>query len=128
MGGSGGGRFPGFTPSEIRAWIEQTRDETATVEHDVSINEVLSELLVQYNDRDVESVREHLDEIQEALEDILETTIDLRFGGSVAKHTYIDGLSDVDATGRLARSGNAVPSGWTSIGHVCRGTQRRTRL
>ena len=97
MGGSGGGGFPGFTPSDIRTWIDQAREDTATVEHDATVNAVLGDLLVQYNDRDVDSVREHLDEIQEALEESLETTIDLRFGGSVAKHTYIDGLSDVDA-------------------------------
>ena len=38
-----------------------------------------------------------LEEIQHALEDALDVGLDLRFGGSVAKHTFIDGLSDIDA-------------------------------
>lgn len=101
MGGSGGGGFGEFSPTQIRAWIDQARDNTTTIEHETSINASLADLLVQYNDRDVELVRDRLEEIREALEDTLETTIDLRFGGSVAKHTYVDGLSDVDALGVL---------------------------
>ena len=101
MSGSGGGGFGGLPPNQIRAWIEQSQDNAASIEHDTSVNAELADLLAQYNDRDVELVRERLEEIREALEDTLETTIDLRFGGSVAKHTYVDGLSDVDALGIL---------------------------
>ena len=97
MGGSGGGGLGGATSGDIRDWMEQAHEEIARAEHDANVNEVLGDLLAQYNDRDVESIRDNLEEIQEVLEDSLETTIDLRFGGSVAKHTYVDGLSDVDA-------------------------------
>jgi hypothetical protein len=37
-----------------------------------------------------------LDEVKAILRDKLETEFALKFGGSVAKHTYVDGLSDVD--------------------------------
>ena len=97
MSGSGGGGFKGLSPREIRAWIDRAQDDATAAEQETSINGVLGDLLTQYNERDVELVRERLDDIQEGLEDTLETTVDLRFGGSVAKHTYVDGLSDVDA-------------------------------
>ena len=83
MGGSGGGGLGGATPGDIRDWMDQAHEEIARAEHDANVNEVLSDLLAQYNDRDVESIRENLEEIQGVLEDSLETTIDLRFGGSV---------------------------------------------
>ena len=34
--------------------------------------------------------------IREALLEDIEGTIDLRFGGSIQKYTYVDGLSDID--------------------------------
>ena len=84
MSGSGGGGFSGVSPSQIRAWIDQEKDETINVEHEALVNEQLSQLLTIYNERDTEHVRDRLDEIQDALEETLETTIDLRFGGSIA--------------------------------------------
>ena len=97
MGGSGGGGFRDVPKGQVRSWIDQTQDATSSVEHNASINATLGDLLAQYNDRDVELVRNRLEQIEQAIEDRLEATIDLRFGGSVDKHTYVDGLSDVDA-------------------------------
>ena len=54
-------------------------------------------LLAKFNDRDVAAIDRHIQEIVKALEKQLEGSIELIFGGSVAKHTYVDGLSDVDA-------------------------------
>lgn len=86
-----------MSPRQIRAWIDQAQNDVLAAEQETDINGVLGDLLTQYNERDVGLVRERLDDIQEGLEDTLETTVDLRFGGSVAKRTYVDGLSDVDA-------------------------------
>ena len=97
MGGSGGHGFRGYSAEEIRGWIEEANRNANNVEHDAEVNAVLGDLLAQYNDRDAGLTRSRLDEIHEALEDAVESTVDLRFGGSIAKHTYIDGLSDVDA-------------------------------
>jgi hypothetical protein len=66
-------------------------------ERDVAVNEVLSEALRRFNDRDVELTRDRLGAIQEALGPLAVDVDRLLFGGSVAKHTYVDGLSDVDA-------------------------------
>ena len=96
MSGTGGG-FRGIAPRQIRAWIEEAEHNVVNIENDTAINTRLADLLAQYNDRDVDLVRSRLEDMQDALKDALETTIDLRFGGSVAKHTYVDGLSDVDS-------------------------------
>ena len=112
MGGSGGGGFGGLSPRLIRSWIDQAQDEAMAVEQETSINGRLGDLLTQYNERDVGLVRERLDDIQEGIEDTLETTVGLRFGGSVAKHTYVDGLSDVDALAILRDSEmQSLPAG-----------------
>jgi hypothetical protein len=42
-------------------------------------------------------VRERLDDLKGALEGTIEGSVDQIFGGSVAKHTYVDGLSDIDS-------------------------------
>jgi len=98
MGGSGGTGFfrngvdIDSLQRKLRAAEEHTKDETYEQELAGHINE----LLVQYNDRDVDKIDTYLGTIREALEEDIEGTIDLRFGGSVYKHTYVDGLSDID--------------------------------
>ena len=57
---------------------------------------MLTQLLARFNDRDTPLVRRRLDEILAALGDVLDDKIEQIFGGSVAKHTYVDGLSDID--------------------------------
>jgi hypothetical protein len=60
------------------------------------LSTILANLLGDYNGRDVDLVRERLDDMKHALENDTQGTIDQLFGGSVAKHTYVDGLSDID--------------------------------
>ena len=45
------------------------------------------------NDRDAGAVRIRLEEIKAILGDTIESSVDTMFGGSVAKHTYVDGIS-----------------------------------
>jgi len=47
--------------------------------------------------RDIEATKLHLETVKQALGKDIEGTIDLLFGGSVAKHTYVDGMSDIDS-------------------------------
>jgi tRNA nucleotidyltransferase (CCA-adding enzyme) len=96
-GGGGGGPFVGRTPEQLRQQVRETEDQTAIKEFETELGGLLSELLASANSRDVDKVRDRLDEIKDALEGHLETAIDSLFGGSVAKHTYVDGLSDVDS-------------------------------
>ena len=60
------------------------------------MSSLLGELLASANSRDVSLDQERLDYIKEELSRSLESSTDLRFGGAVAKHTYVDGLSDID--------------------------------
>lgn len=106
MGGGGGGGYfsrkqdPKKQSQKLRESEEQARD--AKFESDVS--QVIASQLVDYNDRDSEAIGDHLDTIKKALEKDIEGTIDLRFGGSVDKHTYVDGLSDIDSLVQLEKS------------------------
>ncbi len=93
MGGSGGYFSDGRD-------LRDLRDRAVTATQDAAlegeVNDLLSGALVNINNRDVETVRTYLDRIENELEGVVAETIDLRMAGSVAKHTYVDGLSDVD--------------------------------
>lgn len=98
MGGSGGsGPFVGRSPEQLVKQIRETEDETAVKAFEVELSKIISDLLASANSRDVGKAQERLDDIKEALEGPLKNSIDSLFGGSVAKRTYVDGLSDVDS-------------------------------
>lgn len=63
---------------------------------DTEISGMLKDLLSSVNNRDTETLQGHLKTIKSALDLGVDGTIDLRYGGSVSKHTYVDGLSDID--------------------------------
>lgn len=103
MGGSGGGS--GYLPPSsdaLQRKIEKARQDEQ-LRLDADVNQFLQRELTLYNDRDVAQTQVRLNEIAELLGDEMEID-NLLFGGSVAKHTYVDGLSDVDALVVLDRS------------------------
>ena len=98
MGGSGGGYFrgsgsPGDLARRLRDAEAQTRDEG----YETDVNQLLGELLQDFNSRDATGTREVLDDIKKELADEIGGTLDLVYGGSVTRHTYLEGLSDTDA-------------------------------
>lgn len=97
MGGTGGGRGYPSSTEDIEAVREEALRSLRQQERDVAVNEVLSEALRRFNDRDVELARDRLEAIKEALGPLAVDFDRLLFGGSVAKRTYVDGLSDIDA-------------------------------
>ena len=97
MGGSGGGYFGGGDPAKAKEQLQAAGEQTANAESAAACNAYLTQLLAKVNDRDVAAIDRHLQEIIKALEKQLDGSIELTFGGSVAKHTYVDGLSDVDS-------------------------------
>lgn len=103
MGGSGGGG--GYIPQSsdaLQRKIEKARQDEQ-LRLDTDVNQFLQKKLSLFNNRDAVQTQTHLDEIVETLGDEIE--IDkLLFGGSVAKHTFVDGLSDVDALVLLDRN------------------------
>ncbi|MEP1035517.1 CBASS oligonucleotide cyclase [Ekhidna sp.] len=105
MGGSGGGFFYERTkPSNLISKLRKGEDETQDQFHSNEIEELLRSLLTYANDRDYDSIQTHLNEIGKAIASEIDGTIDLRYGGSVSKHTYVDGLSDVDTLAILNNS------------------------
>jgi hypothetical protein len=96
-GGGGGGPFAGRSPSELAKQVRRTEDETTIRAFETQLGNLLAEKLASANSRDVAKVADRLDEIKQALEGPLENSVDSLFGGSVAKNTYVDGMSDVDS-------------------------------
>ncbi len=97
-GGGGRGRASYFPdkPSRLQDLIRQTQEETEQNRLDSNVNDYLQQLLVKLNERNPEKIREYIDDIAGILGEHQEIERFL-FGGSVAKHTFVDGLSDVDA-------------------------------
>ena len=62
---------------------------------DADVQEFLRGVISAANDRNTDLTRDRLDSIVAAVGEV-EDVETLLFGGSVAKHTYIDGLSDID--------------------------------
>jgi hypothetical protein len=98
MGGSGGGGpFVNRSPEQLAKQVRQAEDDTAVKVFEAELNSLLGELLSAANSRDVSLVQDRLEDIKGEISESLEASTDLLFGGSVAKHTYVDGLSDIDS-------------------------------
>lgn len=105
MGSSRGGSYVGkVDASKLFQKLRDSQDETSQQQFDADVALLLGSLLSQFNDRDVNAISDHLEEIKDALSENIDGTINLRFGGSVAKHTYVDGMSDIDALVLLDKS------------------------
>ncbi|MGH9878286.1 MAG: SMODS domain-containing nucleotidyltransferase, partial [Nitrososphaerales archaeon] len=99
MGGSGGGGYwpPRTDPEKVRQEVRELEEGALDNQFDADVARIIGDTLSTYNDRDTEAIGTHLGEIKQALGAEIAGTVDLVYGGSVAKHTYVDGLSDVDA-------------------------------
>lgn len=106
----GGGGSSGYDDIDAQSVREEAERRLAQQELLADVNDYLAELLREYNDRDTDAIRDRLDEIVEALGDAIEHIDRLLFGGSIAKHTYISGLSDVDALVILAGEAGGGPA------------------
>jgi tRNA nucleotidyltransferase (CCA-adding enzyme) len=94
--GGGGGSFDMISPSEYNKMKEELKEKTKDEQFETQVAELIATLLSDYNDRDHQAIKAHLEKINEYLEKVFGGTIDIIFGGSIKKHTYIDGLSDID--------------------------------
>ena len=98
MGGSGGGFFSGTAKPEDLA--RRTREAEARTHDDAfetKVEAVLGSALAEFNDRDTQAAQSVFESVTRDIGTDIEGTVDLLFGGSVSRHTYVDGLSDVDA-------------------------------
>lgn len=95
MGSSSRGSY--VTAHDLTVLREEARRRIEDSRADAEINSLLQDKLAAFNDRDAETINSYLEAIESALSSEIEGFDRLLFGGSVAKHTYVDGLSDVDA-------------------------------
>lgn len=95
MAGGGASYFPS-NPRQLQRLMREAQEGTGQQRLDSDVNAYLQTFLIGLNDRNPEKAQAYLDEIASALKQEHEIEKFL-FGGSVAKHTYVDGLSDVDA-------------------------------
>jgi Second Messenger Oligonucleotide or Dinucleotide Synthetase domain len=97
MGGSGSrSTFSDVSPAELQRRIREAEMEISDREFGPKLAERLNELLARVNDRNEELTSARLKLVKESLGDEFEEAFELKYGGSVAKHTFVDGLSDVD--------------------------------
>ena len=98
MSGSGGGYFPSrLTSDTIVQRTRQAESQALDSIFETDVGDHLASLLADFNDRDIDGTQEVFEQVRSDLEDEIEGTIDTLFGGSISKHTYVDGISDVDA-------------------------------
>jgi Second Messenger Oligonucleotide or Dinucleotide Synthetase domain len=100
MGGSGGsgGRsyFRERKPEDVKLDLRKEEERTLDQAFDVQVAERIGKLLSDANQRDTKAIRDAIEEIKAGLGSDIEGTIDLIFGGSIRKRTYVDGISDID--------------------------------
>lgn len=105
MSGSGSGFFSGETsPDDMSRKIRSAEEQTTDQAFETDVAGMMKTLLAQVNDRDTDQIQTHLQTIKTALDLGIDGSIDLRYGGSVSKHTYVDGISDIDSLAILNQS------------------------
>jgi len=95
MGGSGGGYFISNI-NELKNKINDAAKDMDRKEYDANVASVLLKMLSRYNNRDVNAINKHIEEILNAVENRIDGHLDIKFGGSVSKRTFVDGISDID--------------------------------
>src|SRR6266550_7375312 len=93
MGGSG----VRYSESDLTKLREEAQERLDRSRLDADVNAFLQHELIDLNSRNTEKVNQRLGEVEEALEGTLREFDRVLFGGSVAKHTYVDGVSDIDS-------------------------------
>lgn len=98
MGGSGGGYFRSESPENVRDALRREEKATEDQIFETQVATDIGDLLGEYNNRDTDAVRRDLERLSKALENEIEDgSVTPVFGGSVRKHTYVDGISDIDS-------------------------------
>lgn len=98
MAGTSGGYFSQeASPADLARRTREAEDRARNDSFETDVNAHLASMLSEYNDRDVDAIRITLDQVIADLGSEIGGTVGTLFGGSVAKNTYLEGISDVDA-------------------------------
>ena len=96
MGGTGSPYYGRTSRQKLGTLVNQANADAAASDYDAEVNDILHNALGEYNNRDVAAIRTHIETIQKALEKDIDGSLALAFGGSISKHTHVNGLSDAD--------------------------------
>lgn len=106
MGGGGfGHRYSSSGESSKNTVLTESKETFANENYGQQVNTLLAEQLSEFNNRNTEKIRFYLQTIKDAINEKIDGTVDTRFGGSVSKNTYVEGLSDIDTLVFLNGSG-----------------------
>jgi hypothetical protein len=97
---SSGGRstwFENKDPVSLRERLRKSETETRDAQFESLVSHLLGDCLAEYNNRDSETIGSILERIKADLGTEFDLPVELRFGGSVSKNTFVNGLSDIDA-------------------------------
>jgi len=106
---SGSGGRLNITSADLKQLREDLERRLEREQASSEVNAYLRDELLAANDRDVDAVNRHLDQIRDALGDRVEEFDRLLMGGSIAKHTYVEGFSDVDSIVVVGAEGEQRP-------------------
>jgi len=96
MGGTGG--FPkDISLEDMQRKIRESEKKTTDEAFEAKVSAEINTLLANYNNRDTNAIESHIDTIVKAIQKEIDGTCNIVFGGSYQKHTYVDGLSDIDS-------------------------------
>jgi hypothetical protein len=98
MGGSGGSSNWSSSSSsdKFNQLLRGASESTEGASYNSQVNSLIQNALKEFNARETEVTQRHLNVLKQAIEREIENSIDLLFGGSIRKNTFINGLSDVD--------------------------------
>jgi hypothetical protein len=93
MGGGGGSLEP--VSRKDPDWLSRIR-HAEPEQYEAATNALLGDLSADLGTRDNAAIHQHVETLRQALQNYIAESIDIEFGGSLSKHTYVDGVSDVD--------------------------------
>lgn len=95
--GSGGSKYWKSSEDEnILKKIQEAKNQSQRINYDGWLSEFLTSSLGEFNNRDDDEIRKRIANIKNLLGSDIDGVISTQFGGSIAKRTHIDGLSDID--------------------------------
>lgn len=82
---------------KMQTEIREAEEKTTNEAFEVKVSAEINTLLADYDKRDTNAIKSHIHTIKNAIQKEIVGTFNIVFGGSYQKHTYVDGISDIDS-------------------------------